>query len=82
MFVQKKKKGKKKSLIKSPFRGSGIWVWQLKVVILLYVVDVQVGAQVEVRQPDGTTLAASLAKVTDHSTYTVGKILECLLHCL
>ena len=33
------------------------------------------GAQVEVHQPDGQTLTATLNKLTDQSTYTVGEYL-------
>lgn len=34
---------------------------------------VQVGGQVEVKQPDGHFQQASITKLTDHSTYTVGE---------
>ena len=33
----------------------------------------QVGAQVDVKQSDGQVIAATLLKVTDNSTYTVGE---------
>ena len=34
---------------------------------------VQVGGQVEVKQPDGHFQQANIVKLTDHSTYTVGE---------
>ena len=43
------------------------------VVVIFLSVLVQVGAQVEVKQPDGSVSTASLVKVTDNSTYTVGE---------
>ena len=46
--------------------------------------SVQVGSPVEVRQPDGQYLAASIVKLTDQSTYTVGKssiAMRCVCAC-
>ena len=39
---------------------------------------VQVGTPVEVRQPDGQFLSATIMKLTDQSTYTVGKSMSFL----
>ena len=36
--------------------------------------SLQVGAHVDVTQPDGQVLTANIVKLTDQSTYTVGKL--------
>ena len=43
-------------------------------IIHLFIPFVQIGSPVEVRQPDGQYLSASVLKLTDQSTYTVGKL--------